>query len=310
MLCLNSALYCENLLFMSTSSPASDSPISFSVPRPFNLDSAQSNLDIRLVVIKSSDGHSFYVLRDVLSVLFPVFADMFALGSQDQSSNAPADAIPLSELGHDLYRLLTWCDPRCSPIMGSMTDIVVTLSIADKYDLAVIVAAISLTLEMKTAIIAENPIAVYALAIRYHWEGLARKAARESLRIPVPLRRANPELNLISGMAVQYLNEYFYACVDAATALLNPPAVFPADITLLSNQAGPSAVIASYVETIRVKLGDCPTGDTVEKLDFHEIAVCWNEIRRVDQAGNPYIGHRNDFRKSLAKHIQDAVDKV
>jgi len=71
-------------------------------------------------------------------------------------------------------------------------------------------------------IIRQAPLKVFAIAVRYRCEGLARVAARETLKVPQLVKsdgQRESELKHLSAFAFINLQEYHLRCVEAAVKL-------------------------------------------------------------------------------------------
>ncbi|TFK39759.1 hypothetical protein BDQ12DRAFT_681171 [Crucibulum laeve] len=173
------------------------------------------------LVIRTPDGKHFYVHKLVLSLVSPVFAGMFTLPAvENLNTQIVHDGHPCVDVDDDgdaLYKFLVWCDPRCSGVLSSLEHGQLALNIADKYGAEGVIKRIGEALLARKDWIIEQPIKLYALAIRHRWEELARLSALESLLIPLEGRRAIPEFQHITGLALQRLYDYHASCALAAT---------------------------------------------------------------------------------------------
>lgn len=190
----------------ASSEPQCD-PAVQTIPKPFDAGGD--------IILRSKDQQDFHTFKIFFSATSPVFQDMFSL----DSSGSIMPIIDLPEPTQTLLPFLTWVDPRCVPAWSELSDLQTVLAVADKYDMPVVHHKIGGALSRCNAIIENDPIKVYALAIRYDLHDLARVAAKASLSIPLEDRRNIPELRFIPAYALQSLNEYYYACRSEALAL-------------------------------------------------------------------------------------------
>lgn len=181
------------------------------VKTPFNPD---NNTD---VILRSSDGEDFHTSKALLSFASPVFETMFTLPA---AANATPDSIPVVDLTTNkdtIYQLLQWCDPRCIP-SWNLEDILKVLDVADMYDMKGVAEHASKILCL-FANKEPDPVRLYAIAIRYGITSLATVAAKETLRVPLEGRSDIPELDNISGTAVQRLQTYHFTCGNVAKSV-------------------------------------------------------------------------------------------
>ncbi|KAF8150086.1 hypothetical protein B0H34DRAFT_732383 [Crassisporium funariophilum] len=183
-----------------------DGPIFSTAASPF--DDPKADL-----ILRSSDGVHYYIHKLLLSLVSPVFDDMFTIygdSPQDTYDNRPLVAV--DDDSSRLFRLLSWCDPRCIRPTTSLQDLQIVLEMADKYSMDSIVRHIRETILTSTTIIQSAPLKVYAIAIRFRMEDLATKAARETLRLDsLHDHKPIPELKHITGFALANLLEYHFA---------------------------------------------------------------------------------------------------
>lgn len=175
------------------------------------------------VVLRTSDNVDFHVFKMLLSMLSPVFRDIFALPqTDDQKTNMDwkdgKPVVRMTEDSHTIERLLKWCDPGCRPVLESLDDIQVVLEAATKYDMEPVENHIAVVLKT-TSFIEEEPVRVFAVACRYKMEDLARLAAKHTLKQPLSQRPNVKELQHISATALQHLHEYYFACGRAASSV-------------------------------------------------------------------------------------------
>ncbi|KAJ7016718.1 hypothetical protein C8F04DRAFT_1341259 [Mycena alexandri] len=169
------------------------------------------------VIIQSSDNVSFYVHKTVIYLASPVFADTLMLASPTPSEKLGKfrrPHLPVAEDSKTLYRLLSWCDPRCAPSLESKEDVLAVLEVADKYCMDQVMKHAADILLMSTSYVQREPMKVFAVATRYHWVDLAKMAARYTLNFTweEQMDRDTPELKHISAVALRRLETYQLAC--------------------------------------------------------------------------------------------------
>ncbi|KAJ6584804.1 hypothetical protein B0H19DRAFT_1106674 [Mycena capillaripes] len=153
------------------------------------------------LILQSSDNVNFFVYRLILSLVSPVFKDMFAMPQPSESTVESHPVIPVAEDSTTLYRILTWCDPR----------------VADKYCMENITKRVGEMLAFGLDGLCPSgsgSVRVYAIAIRYNLTALAHKAAKCSLNAKWEdlMTEDAPELTHIPGSALHRLQQYRLAC--------------------------------------------------------------------------------------------------
>ena len=178
------------------------------------------------LIIRSSDNIHFCVHKKLLSIVSPVFEGMFTLPddtSQELYDGRPC--VPVSDHSRHLFCLLSWCDPRCKRPPATLENIIMTLEIADKYAMDSIFAhAKKDLLGYNPSVGAVNePLMVFAIAIRFRLDEIAQKAARDTLRLPIAFFRVGTTLKHISVSALQNLYNYHHSCKMAVQDILARP---------------------------------------------------------------------------------------
>ena len=172
------------------------------------------------LIIRSSDNILFYVHKSLLSIVSPVFEAMFALPhdtSQELYNNRPC--VPVSDDSHHLFCLLSQCDPRCQRLSPTLSNLAMTLAIADKYDIDFMVVRARKDLLAHDSVESE-PLAAFAIAVRFRLDELAQKAAQVTLRSSLTACPNSPHLKHISAFALHNLNNYHFKCKRAVRVLL------------------------------------------------------------------------------------------
>lgn len=175
-------------------------------------------------IIRSSDGIHFHVHKLLLSLFSSVFEGMFAIpntAKQEYNDNRPC--VSVSDDGHRLGCLLSWCDPRCMRSITSLDDLRTTLEMADKYGMDCIINLVEKTmLSTGTKELMESePLKLFAIAIRFRLEILAFEAVKKTLQVPLTSRIICHDLKHISAFTLQYLSDYHVRCVRRAHQFIN-----------------------------------------------------------------------------------------
>lgn len=298
---------------------------------PFN----DSNADI---ILLSSDGFLFYVHKLLLSLVSPLFSTMFTL--PDLHSQEIYDARPCVEVSDDarhLLLLLSWCDPRCTmqssmqSTKQNLLDLQMVLETADKYGMESIVKRVEGVLILSQEIIRQAPLKVFAIAVRYRCEGLARVAARETLKCPQLVKsdgQREPELKHLSAFAFINLQEYHLRCVEAAVKVAShynwvsrgtPPASFfsssctprQADCPIVTNSHGVWLVWwIDYMALASQILRERPTGSSVSQASL--LSKIHTKIGSGSCSTCHHDGHNRlaEFALLFEAKIDEEISKV
>ncbi|KAG2125314.1 hypothetical protein DEU56DRAFT_574841 [Suillus clintonianus] len=162
----------------------------------------------------------FHVFKVILSLMSPVFKDMFMLpqnGLQLDISSIPV--IPVSENSTTLEFLLLLCYPAATPTFDSWDDAKAVMDAAKKYDMQ---AALSRAGDLAmTQFLPTHFLALYALSLRFGWKHHAQTAATRALEIK-DLGRPSTEfdgMQDITALDHHRLLVYHHACGVAALAI-------------------------------------------------------------------------------------------
>lgn len=174
------------------------------------------------IILRSADGVDFHVFKLILSLMSPVFKDMFALPqSESQSDVSSVPVITVTESSTILESLLLLCYPATTPTFGSLGDAKVVMKAASKYDMQ---AALSRAGDLAMAQLPSynsNFLELYALSCQFGWLHHAQTAATRALEIwnlGRPSQMFNGMRDL-TAMDYHRLLEYHYKCGIAAQAV-------------------------------------------------------------------------------------------
>ncbi len=135
----------------------------------------------------------------------------------------PVPILKIAERGCTMLTIVPFCYPGTPPPPNSFDGLVDTLLTIRKYlmqDIETRVEAALLASQLTT----NEPLRIFAIAIHCKWEGLARGAAKQALRLPLRDELPFvPELTLIPASAYHRLLQYHSACSKVAVDTLNPP---------------------------------------------------------------------------------------
>ncbi|KAJ6593279.1 hypothetical protein B0H19DRAFT_975930 [Mycena capillaripes] len=165
-------------------------------------------------ILQSSDGVDFYVHRNILALVSPVFRDMFALPQPESSPEIPI--IPVQEDSAVLDRALRFFYPGTQSVIATLDELRDIIEVlVSKYDVECVIPRIK---DRLVNLLVEKPVAVYVIALNHQWKDIALKAARESLKTPLRVvdAEAPPELDHIPASAYHNLLYYHACCATAA----------------------------------------------------------------------------------------------
>ncbi|KAF8892199.1 hypothetical protein BD779DRAFT_1621574 [Infundibulicybe gibba] len=287
------------------------------------------------VILRSSDGVVFYFHKTLLSLASPVFRDMFALqqncpGPINYSAGDDGNgAIPMSEDSTTLTHLLMWCHPQTTLSLTKWPEVTNLLEAAEKYDMRGLMKGIEVSIR-NGPWIGSVPLRVYAIAIRYHFEELAKAAAKQTLNLTIEERPNVPELRHISASALQNLYDYYCnsvkAAVDVPTNLAwikpgtvaqlfiahgqgCPPVTNP---TLPSGSSAGSPATASwwsdYLRLSIPALSKRPVGAL-----FHHPTFAGEAIKKANECAScrkTWYTHLTKFNKEFAIEVDRRVAEV
>ncbi|KAG2103128.1 uncharacterized protein F5147DRAFT_706651 [Suillus discolor] len=166
------------------------------------------------IILRSADGVDFHVYKLILSLVSPIFKDMFTLPqSESQSDISSVPIIDVMEGSTTLESLLLLCYPAAAtPTFHSLDDAKVVMKAASKYDIQ---AALSRAGDLVMAQFFPNHfLELYALSCQFGWQRHAQTAATRALEIKDLGRPSNGFHGLqdISGADYHRLLVYHYRC--------------------------------------------------------------------------------------------------
>ncbi|KAG1770625.1 hypothetical protein EDD22DRAFT_948245 [Suillus occidentalis] len=144
---------------------------------PFN------NLDGDIILRSTFDRVDFHTFKVILSLMSPVFKDMFTLpqtGLRSGVSSVPV--IPVTESSATLEFLLLLCYPAATPAtFSSFSHAAAVMEAAKKYDMHVVLnRAGDLVI---TQFLPAHALELYALFCQFGWQGHAQTTATRALEI-------------------------------------------------------------------------------------------------------------------------------
>ncbi|KAJ8590284.1 hypothetical protein M405DRAFT_720727, partial [Rhizopogon salebrosus TDB-379] len=171
------------------------------------------------IILRSTDGVDFHVFKLILSLVSPVFKDMFTLPQTDLQPDVSVPVIPVAECSTTLRSLLLLCYPAATPTFSNIDDVKAVMEAARKYDME---AALSRAGDLAMAqFLPTNSLQLYALSCRFGWQHHAQIAATRTLEIKDLGRPSSLFTGLrdITGFDYHRLLVYHYECGVAAQAV-------------------------------------------------------------------------------------------
>lgn len=181
------------------------------------------------LILRSSDSIDFRVHKLFLSDVSPVFADMFSLPQPNDSKDIldGLPVVPLSEDSKIVNTLLEFCYPSKVPKPTDLDELRDVLIAADKYSMSEAIAAQCEGFLRRSEFLEKEPWRVYGIACRWGLADLAKAAAKETLKQPVPQDATQgKELQHASGLSVFKLFCYRHKCASLINPLVDDGAAF------------------------------------------------------------------------------------
>ncbi|KAF7369606.1 BTB domain-containing protein [Mycena venus] len=192
---------------VSEASPAADKVPVFVPTSPFDSPDAD-------IILRSCDGADFRLHKAVLSLVSPVFRDMFTLPQPESALALPV--VDVSEGSAVLDRALRFFYPGAQPIVQNLDELGEIIGVlVQKYDMQCIVPTAKQYLE-RHAVYA--PLPAYAIAYKLQWKDVATAAAKQTLkhRLRALDTLCPPALENLPASAYYNLIRYHYLCGLAA----------------------------------------------------------------------------------------------
>ncbi|KAF8808665.1 hypothetical protein BYT27DRAFT_7188631 [Phlegmacium glaucopus] len=294
------------------------------------------------LIIRSSDNIHFYVHKSLLSIISPVFEGMLAL--PDNTSQEVYDDRPyltVSDHSRHLLCLLSWCDPRCERPSPSLDNLTMTLEMADKYDMKSIFIRAQKQLLAHDSV-ESKPLRVFAIAIRFRLDDVARRAGPATLRASLSRCHNYTELKHISAFALQNLHNYHYKCRAAVRAHLasdswaqdmegvahhlmsckgaeEQPHTHGLEYFALKrsltgafwlSDGGTAHWWSGHVEVMTLALGEWPSGFSVQHRWTTDAVQGSLSREKCNQCKKYGYGRLKEVSKYLSNRIDEVVSKV
>jgi len=170
------------------------------------------------IILRSSDQVDFMVYKVILSKASPVFKTMFSL--PQPAKDTPQESLPIIDLAEDskvLAALLSVIYPHTSGSdeQLSLNDLIATLDMAKKYDMATASRRLLVVFQGSKAI-KDSPLEAFCAAYSLELGEAAQIAARELLKHRLSLDDIGDALEYTNGPAFHRLWKFHRACSTAA----------------------------------------------------------------------------------------------
>ncbi|TFY54463.1 hypothetical protein EVJ58_g8850 [Rhodofomes roseus] len=193
---------------MTDANMDADAPSVSTASMPFD------NPDTDLIIL-TSDNVQFYVLKAILGLASPFFADMLTLPVDTCGTDSSTVEVAEDSVVWDF--ILRVCYPVACPSSIALEQLWPLLEAAKKYDLVGVREAVRR--EMTTpSMLDKEALRVYLLACSYGLADVAVAAAKAYISRP-PNQVFVPELQCTTSAAHFRLSQYRHACVKAATSI-------------------------------------------------------------------------------------------
>ncbi|KAG1740065.1 hypothetical protein EDB19DRAFT_799592 [Suillus lakei] len=171
------------------------------------------------IILRSADGVDFYNFKLILSLVSPIFGDMFTLPQNESELAVPV--IHVTEHSTILYPLLLLSYPcaGADPIFNSINDARAVMEAAKKYEMNAVLYRIGdLTVAQ---FLRSHSVSVYAVSCLAGWRHHARTAATQSLEIEGLGRPSSgfAGMGAINASDYHRLLAYHYECGISAQAV-------------------------------------------------------------------------------------------
>ncbi|KAJ3495753.1 hypothetical protein NLJ89_g10578 [Agrocybe chaxingu] len=183
-------------------------------PQPTTAEAPFDSPERADVVLRSSDKVDFYVLKAFLAFSSPVLRDKFAESSSSTQGLHPVFSV---KAGSGALRVvLLLCYPRMQPRLENTNEIIAAYAVAQGFKMEAVMKELEEMLLMP-AVMKQEPLRIFAIAIWRGWERIGMLAAKKTLALPFILGEftISKELTLITGSDILHLFEYRQKCVQA-----------------------------------------------------------------------------------------------
>ncbi|KAG1718411.1 hypothetical protein EDB19DRAFT_915438 [Suillus lakei] len=271
------------------------------------------------IILRSSTDHvDFHTFKLILSLMSPVFKDMFTL-PQDGLGVSSVPVIPVVESSTTLESLLLLCYPAATPTtFSSFYHAAAVMEAAKKYDMQAILSRVA---DLAIAqFLPDRALELYALSCRFGWQHHAQTAATRALEIKDLGRpsRVFDGLRNITGFDYHRLLAYHQECGAAAQEVgKSLPydskklmcATHASDMFFISNSTTPW--LNEYLNSSGKELLIRPCGSTLLKSVFYNHAIIKAiEGSRCDGCKHKVFEGMDRFRALYIAQVKQVIASV
>jgi hypothetical protein len=181
------------------------------------------HVDAADIIIRSSDGMHFRMIKLLLSLVSPIFKDLFNLprSTEEEGIDETKDGLPivdLTEKSGTIKNILSFCYPAIyngDVGLETLSEVSALLEAMQKYEMGEIRKVVAQRLT-KPRFLEQNPLRVYAIACQHKLEAVALLAAKHTLRRPALEDAYFPELLSIDAGKLYSVLQYRKECGETA----------------------------------------------------------------------------------------------
>jgi hypothetical protein len=209
------------------------------------------------LILRSSDDVHFYVVKKILTLASPIFADKFSTlpPPSHQKSHDVLQVVSLPEPSTILDLALRHIYPVRNPKTDTLHNASVLAEFAQNYNVEALGTFIAGYL---TDSVERDPLGVYAIAVTYKYRLIGIKAAQLCLNLPF-LKLQSPYLRCATAEHISELFRYHVACGEAASALAS------SDRTWLSSLLSKGIFGRKGASGNTVACPSCPAPDLINQ---------------------------------------------
>jgi len=180
------------------------------------------HVDAADIIVRSSDGMYFRMIKLLLSLASPIFKDLFSLPRSTEGIDEAKDGLPIVDLAEKsgtIKNLLSFCYPAIYNgnvgLVETLSEVSALLEVVQKYEMEGIRKAVVRSL-IQPRFLEQEPLRVYAIACRHKLETEARLAAKHTLHRPSMEDAYFEELASIDAGQLYRAQLYRKECAKAA----------------------------------------------------------------------------------------------
>lgn len=170
------------------------------------------------IIIQSADKVDFRCHKAILTVASPVFESLFTLPQGDIRAEE-AQIVRVPQDGVTLSNVLRFAYPTTPPKPETLDEMVSALNAAHYYQMDDLASYLQSLVTSNCRFLTEEPVRTYAIACRWGWKDMAKKAAIATLQIKLDMwtliDMPIPELADIPAISLVRLWDYRRRCIRA-----------------------------------------------------------------------------------------------